>query len=70
MDNAIETVLRDYDQRAEAEMKRMREMPPAEMAKHIDEFLLPVGPATGQLMNILIKEAKARRLLEIGTSHG
>ncbi|HUA34102.1 MAG TPA: class I SAM-dependent methyltransferase [Candidatus Binataceae bacterium] len=70
MDSAIEAVLREYDQRAETEMKRMREMPPAEMAKHIDEFLLPVGPATGELMNILIKEAKARTILEVGTSHG
>ncbi len=70
MDSAIETVLREYDQRSEAEMKRMREIGPAEMAKHIDDFLLPVGPATGQLMNILIKEAKARTILEIGTSHG
>ena len=70
MDSAIEAVLRDYDQRAEAEMKRMREMPPAEMAKNIDEFLLPVGPATGELMNILVKEAKSRTILEIGTSHG
>jgi predicted O-methyltransferase YrrM len=70
MDRAIENVLRDYDQRAETEMKRMRELPPAEMMKHIDEFLLPVGPATGQLMNILIKEAKAKSIVEIGTSHG
>ena len=70
MDQTIETVLREYDQRAEAEMKRMREMPPADMMKHIDEFLLPVGPATGQLMNILIKEQKAQTILEIGTSHG
>ncbi len=70
MDNAIETVLSEYHQRSAAEMKRMQELPPAEMMKHIDEFLLPVGPATGQLMNILIKEAKARTILEIGTSHG
>jgi predicted O-methyltransferase YrrM len=70
MDSAIETVLREYDQRSEAEMKRMREMPPADMMKHIDDFLLPVGPATGQLMNILVKEAKAQTILEIGTSHG
>ena len=70
MDSAIETVLREYDQRSEAEMKRMREMPPADMMKHIDELLLPVGPATGQLMNILVKEAKAHTILEIGTSHG
>ena len=70
MDTAIEIVLREYEQRATAEMKRMQELPPAEMLQHIDEFLLPVGPATGQLMNILIKEAKAQRILEIGTSHG
>ena len=70
MDAAIETILREYDQRAAVEMKRMQALPPAEMMQHIDEFLLPVGPATGQLMNILIKEAKAKTILEIGTSHG
>ena len=62
MDNAIEAVLREYDSRAEGEMKRMGSLPPAEMMKHIDDFLLPVGPATGQLMNILIKEAKAQTI--------
>ena len=70
MDNATETVLLEYHQRSKAEMKRMREMPPADMLKHIDELLLAVGPATGQLMNILVKEAKAQTILEIGTSHG
>ncbi len=43
----------------------MQALPPAEMMQHIDEFLLPVGPATGKLMNILIKEAKAKTILEI-----
>src|SRR5262249_41071646 len=33
-------------------------------------FLLPVGPATGELMNLLIREAKAKTILEIGTSYG
>lgn len=70
MDSAIETVLRQYDQRAADEMKQMQELPPGEFAKRIDEFLLAVGPATGQLMNLLIKEAKARTILELGTSHG
>jgi predicted O-methyltransferase YrrM len=70
MDAAIETVLREYHQRSDAEMKRMRELPPAEALKNIDELLLAVGPATGNLMNILIKESKARTILEIGTSHG
>lgn len=70
MDSAIETVLHEYHQRSDAEMKRMRELPPAEALKNIDELLLAVGPATGQLMNILAKEAKSRTILEIGTSHG
>jgi hypothetical protein len=32
----------------------MGAMAPADMMQHIDEFLLPLGPATGALMNILI----------------
>jgi predicted O-methyltransferase YrrM len=51
-------------------MKRMQELPAAEFTQRIDEFLLAVGPATGQLMNLLIKEAKAGTVLELGTSHG
>jgi predicted O-methyltransferase YrrM len=47
-----------------------RELPPAEFTRGIDAFLLAVGPATGQLMNLLIKEAKARTILELGTSRG
>ena len=70
MDPAIENVLSEYEKRAETEMKRMQTLGPAGMMEHIDEFLLPVGPATGQLMNIFIKEAKPKVILEIGTSHG
>jgi predicted O-methyltransferase YrrM len=70
VDSAIEAVLRRYEERAAAETKRMQELAPAEFTKHIDEFLLAVGPATGRLMNLLIKEAKARTILELGTSHG
>ena len=70
MDRAVEAVLLQYEQRTVDEMKRMQELPPAEFTKRIDEFLLAVGPATGQLMNLLIKEAKARTILELGTSHG
>jgi hypothetical protein len=36
MDTTIETVLREYDQRAAAEMKRIQSLPPAEMMQHID----------------------------------
>jgi len=60
MDRAIETVLRQYDQGAADEMKQLQELPAGEFAKRIDEFLLAVGPATGQLMNLLIKESEGR----------
>jgi predicted O-methyltransferase YrrM len=70
MDKAVQTVLSEYEVRAEIESKRMHEMDPAVFAKHLDEFLLAVGPATGQLMNLLIKQAKSKRILEVGASFG
>lgn len=36
----------------------------------IDQMLLPVGPASGQLINILAKSLKAPKIVEIGTSYG
>jgi predicted O-methyltransferase YrrM len=62
-------VPRQYERRGADEMKRMQELSPAEFTKRIDEFLQAVGPATGQLID-LIKEAKARTILELGTSRG
>lgn len=70
MDPKIEAVLGDYETRAAGEAQRMRNFKPDEMLQHVDEFLLPVGRATGTLLNVLIKEAKARHILEIGTSYG
>ena len=39
-------------------------------AQIIDELLLPVGPESGQLINILAKSLKAPTMLELGTSYG
>ena len=35
-----------------------------------DQYLLPVGPESGQLINILARSLKAPNILEIGTSYG
>ena len=35
-----------------------------------DDFLIPVGRETGTVLNILIKAAQAKRILELGTSYG
>jgi predicted O-methyltransferase YrrM len=70
MDAAVESVLHEYSVRSEAELKRMRALNRTEHELVRDEFLLAIGPASGQLINILAKENKARTILEIGTSYG
>lgn len=48
----------------------MESLPREEFGKRIDEFLLAVGPETGQFINMLVKVAGARHIVEVGTSHG
>jgi len=48
----------------------MRGMSDAEMQQHLDEFLLSVGPATGQFLNLLARESEAKTILEVGSSYG
>ena len=66
VDLVVQSVLDEYESRAAHE----RELARRGEALDRDQLLLPVGPATGLLMSLLIKEAKAKRILEIGTSYG
>lgn len=70
MNPKIEAVLQAYESRQEAENKLFRELPPVQIHARRDEFLLSLGPATGTLINVLVKEAQARRILEVGTAYG
>ena len=70
MDKAVERVLSAFEKRARTEWKEMERMNAANMWQRLDDFLLSVGPATGQLINLLVKEAKAKTILEIGSSYG
>lgn len=70
MDEAVEIVLAEYDQRGVEEFKLRDHMSEDEWMSHRDDFLISIGRHTGQLLNILIKGAKARNILEIGTSYG
>jgi len=70
MDDAVETVLADYDQRGAKEFQLRDQMSEEEWMSHRDDFLISIGRHTGQILNILIKGAKARNILEIGTSYG
>lgn len=70
MDAAVAAVLAEYDRRSAEEFKLRSENTMDEWEARRDEFLIAVGPATGQLLNILLKAAKARTILELGTSYG
>jgi len=69
MDQAVSAVLAEYDARAAEEEARMHSAP-ADFNRHLDDMLLRVGPQTGSLMNMLIREGRARSILEVGTSYG
>ncbi|HEY6482282.1 MAG TPA: class I SAM-dependent methyltransferase [Steroidobacteraceae bacterium] len=70
MDQAVEAVLAEYDARAAAEEEQTRHVSAADVGRHIDDLLLRVGPRTGLLLNLLVKEAGARHIVEVGTSYG
>jgi predicted O-methyltransferase YrrM len=66
----IEAVLAAYNRRSERETALMSELPVEEVMRRVDEFLISIGPDTGTLLNILIKAARAKTILELGTSYG
>lgn len=70
MDKEIEAVLAGYDQRAAKELAEMQALTPEEMMRRVDEFLIPIGPDTGRVLNIIIKSLRAKTILELGTSYG
>lgn len=70
MDQAVRAVLAEYEARAEAESQIMAGIPLAELAPRIDEFLISIGPDTGQLLHILARSVRAQQLVEIGASYG
>ncbi len=70
MDEQIEAVLREYEQRLAVENKMMRELPPEQVMTRVDELLIPVGASTGRFLHDLAVGAGARRILELGSSYG
>lgn len=70
MTNKIKTILDEYHHRIEAENLLMKSLPLAEGMNRRDEFLLSVGEETAIFLNNLIKAAKPKTILEIGTSYG
>lgn len=70
MDEQIEAVLGEYEQRLAVEDKLMRELPPEQLRARIDEMLIPVGASTGRFLHDLAVGVGAKRILELGSSYG
>lgn len=70
IDPAVWQVIEDYEARAARDEQLWNSLSEQELRQRLDEFLLPVGRATATLMNLLIKEGAARRILELGSSYG
>lgn len=70
LDPAVQAVIEDYEARARAEEQIWSALSAEEFGRRRDEMLLPVGRAAGTLMNLIIKESGARRILEVGSSYG
>jgi len=70
LDDAVRNVLSEYGHRMATEDALRKQLPRQEWLRRRDEFLLEVGEAVGTLLNVLAREAKAKRILEVGTSYG
>ncbi len=70
MDVDVQTVLDDFHARTAAEGKLLRELGHEKIQPRRDEFLFPVGPDVGTILNLLVKGASAKTILEVGTSRG
>ena len=70
MEDDVRALLAEYEARAKQEFQKMASLPAEEIGARIDEFLICVGPETGQLLHILARSLKARRIVEIGASYG
>lgn len=70
MDQKIQGILSEYEARAAMESPHIMQMSEEEWRRRRDEFMLSVGHDTGRLLNILAKGARARSILEVGSSYG
>ena len=69
-DASFRAVMDEYEARAAREDVLWDTLSPQEARGRRDELLLPVGRAAGVLLNIMIREGKLTRILEVGSSYG
>jgi predicted O-methyltransferase YrrM len=70
LDPAFREVILEYEARARSERILRDSLTEAQALERMDEMLLSVGRAAGLFLNLLIKESRATRILEVGSSYG
>jgi predicted O-methyltransferase YrrM len=70
MKSQVQAVLDEYHTRTEQENALMNSLSSEDFDQRIDEFLLPIGPESGQLMHLLIQQSKFKTVVEVGASFG
>jgi predicted O-methyltransferase YrrM len=70
MKQGLTDLLAELEQRWQREQKEQASIPREQAMAKVDDYLLPVGPQTGRLMNDLIKAARSRVIVEVGSSYG
>lgn len=66
----VRRVLGRLEKRAAQEDVLRRSLGESEYRSRLSEFMLPVGPASGRFLNLLVKHGGFTRILELGTSTG
>lgn len=67
--SAVARVFAEYERRDAEEHNKAAALG-AQFHARRDEFLLPIGPATGAVLHSLVLATRPSRLLELGTSYG
>lgn len=70
MEKAVEQILHEFEVRADKEREELDRLDSRAIQRRRDEFLLSVGPATGQLISLLVKETGSKTIVEVGSSFG
>jgi predicted O-methyltransferase YrrM len=70
MDSKVETVLAEYEARLEKELAIVRTLTMKEIEARKNDWLIPIGRQSAQLLSNLIKGQGARTIVELGASYG
>ena len=70
MQAVITDVLNEFHARHAAEERHHGTISHTQRQAERDDFLFPIGPEVGALLNVLIKGRDSKTIIEIGTSYG